>query len=169
VPVIDLADLPCGPAKMRRAGAEWDACRPLPDHEDHTPSFTANPEKNVWFCHGCLRGGDVIELARFAWGYEKREVVMAAADLLRREVLEKLERDRDSLLEHYARMVPTALDNLTSEERQQVYWMLRLRVLAFQDGALEVSGVFGDNFSLENQYRVFPWRRIRSSSPYRVR
>ena len=54
----------------------------LPDHEDQTPSFTVNPEKNVWFCHGCLRGGDVIELARHAWGYEKHEVAMAAANLL---------------------------------------------------------------------------------------
>jgi hypothetical protein len=29
-----------------------------------------------------VRGGDVIDLARFAWGYEKHEVAMAAADLL---------------------------------------------------------------------------------------
>jgi hypothetical protein len=55
----------------------------LSDHEDKTPSFTVNPEKNLWFCHGCVRGGDVIELARFVWGYEKHEVAMAAADLLR--------------------------------------------------------------------------------------
>jgi hypothetical protein len=83
VPTIDLADLLCGPAQMRRIGAEWVGQCPLPDHEDKTPSFTVNPEKNVWFCHGCLRGGDVVELARFAWSYEKREVAMAAADLLR--------------------------------------------------------------------------------------
>jgi DNA primase len=82
VPVIDLAELLCGPGKMRRIGAEWVGCCPLPDHEDKTPSFTVNPDKNVWFCHGCLRGGDVVELARFAWGYEKGEVAMAAADLL---------------------------------------------------------------------------------------
>jgi len=29
-----------------------------------------------------LRGGDVIELARFAWGYEKHEAPMAAAAVL---------------------------------------------------------------------------------------
>jgi hypothetical protein len=29
-----------------------------------------------------VRGGDVVDLARFAWGYEKHEVAMAAADLL---------------------------------------------------------------------------------------
>ena len=82
VPAIDLADLLCGPAKMRRMGEEWMARCPLKDHEDNTPSFAANPVKNVWFCHGCLRGGDVIELARFAWGYDKSEAGTAAAMLL---------------------------------------------------------------------------------------
>ena len=82
VPTIDLADLLCGPGQMRRIGAEWVARCPLPDHEDKTPSFTVNPDKNVCFCHGCLRGGDVVELARYAWGYDKSEVAMAAADLL---------------------------------------------------------------------------------------
>jgi DNA primase len=82
VATIDLADRLAGAGKMRRIGAEWATNCLLPDHEDRTPSFTVNTEKDVWFCYGCLRGGDVIELARFAWGYEKSEVAMAAADLL---------------------------------------------------------------------------------------
>ncbi len=82
VPVVDLADLLCGPGKLRRIGAEWVGRCPLPDHEDRTPSFAVNPQKNVWFCHGCIRGGDVVELARLAWGYTQREVAMAAANLL---------------------------------------------------------------------------------------
>ncbi len=82
VPVIDLADLLCGPGGLQRIGAEWTGRCPLPDHEDKTPSFTANPEKNVWFCHGCLRGGDVVKLAALAWGYSEGEMAMAAAQLL---------------------------------------------------------------------------------------
>jgi hypothetical protein len=82
VSTIDLADRLAGPGKMRKVGAEWVTNCPLPDHEDRSPSFAANPEKNVWFCYGCLRGGDVVELARFAWGYEKHQVATAAADLL---------------------------------------------------------------------------------------
>jgi hypothetical protein len=39
----------------------------------------------------------------------------------RKEALEELERDRDSLLESYAGMVPEALDALAPEERRQVY------------------------------------------------
>ena len=82
VSVIDFADLLCGPTKMSRVGEERIARCPLKDHEDKTPSFAVNPEKNVWFCHGCLRGGDVVELARFAWGFDKAEVAVAAAYLL---------------------------------------------------------------------------------------
>jgi hypothetical protein len=82
VSTIDLADHLCGPAKLRRIGEEWVARCPLPEHEDKTPSFSVNPVKNLWFCHGCLRGGDVVELARFAWNYDKHEVAMAAANLL---------------------------------------------------------------------------------------
>jgi hypothetical protein len=82
VATIDLADLLAGPGKMQRAAAEWVTNCPLPDHEDRTPSFAVNPEKNVWFCHGCVRGGDVVELARLAWGYHEGETAMAAANLL---------------------------------------------------------------------------------------
>src|SRR5215213_1389852 len=82
VPVIDLADRLIGPAGLRRVGKEWSGRCPLPDHEDRSPSFTVNPEKNVWFCHGCMRGGDVVELARLAWGYDERDAHVAAAMLL---------------------------------------------------------------------------------------
>jgi hypothetical protein len=82
VPVIDLADRLGGPASLRRVGREWAGRCPLPDHEDRSPSFTVNPEKNVFFCHGCLRGGDVVELARLAWGYDRRDAHVAAAMLL---------------------------------------------------------------------------------------
>jgi hypothetical protein len=82
VPVIDLADWLCGPGRLRKVGNEWAGRCPLPDHEDRSPSFTANREKNVWFCHGCLRGGDVVELYRLAHGYDQREAHTAAAMLL---------------------------------------------------------------------------------------
>src|SRR5215218_5076977 len=82
IQVIDLADRLCGPGVLRRVGKEWVGRCPLPNHEDRSPSFTVNPEKNVFFCHGCLRGGDVVELARLAWGYDQREAHVAAAMLL---------------------------------------------------------------------------------------
>ena len=82
VPVSNLADRLCGPGGLRRIGKEWVGRCPLPDHEDRSPSFTVNPEKNLWFCHGCLRGGDVVELARHVWQFDQRDAHVAAAMLL---------------------------------------------------------------------------------------
>jgi hypothetical protein len=73
VPTIDLADLLCGPGQMRRNGERWEARCPLPDHEDRTPSFVVYPGDRGWFCYGCDRGGDVITLARLAWGIERAD------------------------------------------------------------------------------------------------
>ena len=56
------------------------------------------------------------------------------------ECVEALERDKDALLEFYAGMTPGALESLTPEERYQVYKMLKVRVVAHVDGALDVSG-----------------------------
>jgi DNA primase len=82
VPVIDLADRLCGPGGLRRVGKEWVGRCPLPHHTDRSPSFAVNPEKNLWFCHGCLHGGDAVALARLMWGYDERDAHVAAANLL---------------------------------------------------------------------------------------
>jgi DNA primase len=82
VPVIDQADRLMAPGALRRVGKEWVGRCPLPDHADRTPSFTVNEAKNLWWCHGCLRGGDVVELARLAWGYDQRNAHVAAATIL---------------------------------------------------------------------------------------
>jgi CHC2 zinc finger len=80
--VIDLADRLAGPGKLRRVGKTWATNCLLPNHEDRTPSFVVYPETNSWYCFSCLRGGDVVELARLAWGYDEREAHTAAAMLL---------------------------------------------------------------------------------------
>jgi len=43
-------------------GKAWFTGRcPLPDHEDKTPSFYIYPPGRYW-CYGCTRGGDVVDL-----------------------------------------------------------------------------------------------------------
>ena len=76
---------------------------------------------------------------------ETRETARAELASLEgsRRRLEELEHDQEALMEHYAGVVPEALENLAPEERHRVYKMLRLRVLAYPDARLEVSGVLG--------------------------
>jgi DNA primase len=51
---------------------EWQPARPLsggrwmglcPLHGDHKPSFLVDPNKDLFYCYGCGRGGDVIRFA----------------------------------------------------------------------------------------------------------
>jgi flagellar motility protein MotE (MotC chaperone) len=74
---------------------------------------------------------------------ETRTVAQRELDALssRQEHVERLEKDADVILEHYAGMAPGALDNLTSEERHRIYKMLRLKVLLHADGSTEITGV----------------------------
>jgi site-specific DNA recombinase len=76
---------------------------------------------------------------------ETREVARRELNALRsrQEQIEQLERDAGTLLEHYAEMVPDALDGLKSEERHHIYKMLRLQVSVYADKPTEVTGVFG--------------------------
>ncbi len=84
VKAIDEADLLCGPAGtrtgLRKVGERWVGCCPLPDHADRSPSFTVYPETDSWYCFGCCRGGDVLDLHQLAHGYaEKWEALISLA------------------------------------------------------------------------------------------
>jgi site-specific DNA recombinase len=83
---------------------------------------------------------------------------------MHRARLEDLERDRETLLEEYAGMVPEALDGLTGEERHQVYRMLRLQVFVFPNGDLEVRGVLREAVCTSMDTRLYIQDAIGASS-----
>jgi DNA primase len=45
------------PARRIRDERQMGLC---PLHTDHKPSFLVDPRKNLFYCYGCSRGGDVI-------------------------------------------------------------------------------------------------------------
>ncbi len=53
--------------------------------------------------------------------------------------IERLEEDRDAQLTHYSRISADYLDKLEPEERNRLYKLLNLTVLAHADGNLEVN------------------------------
>ena len=44
-------------ARSIRGGRFMGLC---PLHDDHNPSFLVDPCRNLFYCYGCARGGDVI-------------------------------------------------------------------------------------------------------------
>lgn len=57
--------------ELRRMGKNLVGLCPF--HQERTPSFTVDREKNVFHCFGCGVGGDVIQLAALALGVRPLE------------------------------------------------------------------------------------------------
>ena len=74
-----------------------------------------------------------------------------AALVAQEERVEKLERDRDALLEFYVGAVPEALDRLDGEERNRVYLMLRLEITPRENGSLDVRGILSDSLKTPHE------------------
>lgn len=65
--LVDVVERIAG-VSFRKAGKEWLAHCPFPDHPDPDPSFSVNRERAVWHCFGCGRGGDVVGFAQHWFG-----------------------------------------------------------------------------------------------------
>jgi hypothetical protein len=65
--------------------------------------------------------------------------------------VDQLERDRDAVLNDYCRIVPEQLDALEPEERNRIYKMLDLTVLADENGSLELKWALGSDPCRDNE------------------
>jgi len=70
---VDLVEIASAYVKLRRAGRNWEGLCPF--HQEKTPSFSINPEKQVWYCFGCGSGGDVFSFVQKAEGLTFREAL----------------------------------------------------------------------------------------------
>ncbi|MDD5556162.1 MAG: DNA primase [bacterium] len=62
----DIVEVVSSFIPLKRAGRSFKACCPF--HNEKTPSFFVNPEKQIWHCFGCGAGGAVFN---FVMQYER--------------------------------------------------------------------------------------------------
>jgi DNA primase len=75
----DIVEVVSGYFPLKRTGAVWKATCPF--HDERTPSFTVNPQRQIFKCFGCGAGGGPI---RFVMMYENLGFVDAAKKLAER-------------------------------------------------------------------------------------
>jgi DNA primase len=101
---LDMAEVVSEYVRLQnRGGRLWGLC---PFHAEKTPSFTVNPEKSLFYCFGCHKGGS---LFTFIMEMEKLSFVEAVRLLAEKAGVEiELEqgdtRKRDAYLELYRRV-----------------------------------------------------------------
>ncbi len=87
---VDIVDLIDSKVPLKRSGRNHVA--PCPFHQEKTPSFTVNREKQLYHCFGCGAGGTAIG---FLMDYDHLNFVEAVEDLARYAGLEAPRSDTD--------------------------------------------------------------------------
>ncbi len=73
---IDIVDVVDRRVKLRKTGKNFSACCPF--HDEKTPSFSVNPEKQFYYCFGCGAGGNALG---FIMDYERMDFPEAVESL----------------------------------------------------------------------------------------
>src|SRR5687768_4849882 len=84
---IDLAALIGEYVPLKKAGRNFKA--PCPFHNEKSPSFVVSPERQIWHCFGCGKGGDCYT---FLIEYERLEFPEALRLLAKRVGIELQQR-----------------------------------------------------------------------------
>ncbi len=75
---IDIKQLIEEYIPVKKAGAYWKANCPF--HHEKTPSFMISPEKQIWHCFGCSKGGDIFSFLQEIEGINFPEALKLLAD-----------------------------------------------------------------------------------------
>jgi len=75
---LNIVDLIGSYVHLDKSGVHYKACCPF--HQERTPSFMVNEEKNMWHCFGCGKGGDVFAFIMEMEGLEFREALKMLAE-----------------------------------------------------------------------------------------
>lgn len=117
---VNILDVISDYVKLKKTGKNYVALCPF--HKEKTPSFTVNPEKNMFYCFGCQVGGNAISFLMKKENYDFVEAVEALAQRFNisleyeRSSFVKKDSELDKLLEYSKIAARFFYDNLTKTD-----------------------------------------------------
>ncbi|MCR4660866.1 MAG: DNA primase [Clostridia bacterium] len=119
---IDIVDVISSYIPTQKKGRDYWACCPF--HVEKTPSFQISSEKQIFYCYGCHKGGDVI---KFTQDFNKLDFVDAVSELAKKYHIEipqnvfdkeytKKKEEREKILEINKEAAKFYFNNLSKKE-----------------------------------------------------
>jgi len=75
---IDIVEFIGEYVQLKKAGSNWKGLCPF--HNEKSPSFMVNPERQIFHCFGCAKGGDVFSFLQEIEGLDFAESLKILAD-----------------------------------------------------------------------------------------
>lgn len=130
---IDIVEVIGRFVPLKKDGVNYTCCCPF--HEEKSPSFKVNPNKQIYHCFGCGAGGDAIKFVQEYKRLNFQEAVQEVTDLLGLEI--KIQAGKNAIAEYFAlnaKVNDICLENL--RQKPQVLKYLKNRGLSEEDFAL---------------------------------
>ncbi|RMA80139.1 DNA primase [Umboniibacter marinipuniceus] len=109
---LDIVEVIDARVPLKKTGANFMACCPF--HNEKSPSFSVNPNKQFYYCFGCGASGDAI---KFLMEYERLEFTEAVEQLANKAGIEVPREERTPQQKKQEKTRKTLYDALTEAAR----------------------------------------------------